>query len=280
MEPTIAPANRSQAEAWDGPEGGYWAIHHDAFEQSLAAYHGAFHAAAGIGATDRVLDVGCATGVTTRAAARAATRGNVTGVDLSTEMLAVGGRLAAEAGLDNITFLRADAQVHAFPPASFDVAVSLTGAMFFGDPHAAFTRLLESLRPGGRLVLLTWRSVELQEWAQCFSEALTGSRPPVPPPGAPGPFSLSDEDRVRNLLESAGFRDVRLTPHDEPTVYGRTVDEAHDLLLGLLGWMVRHQDAEQRQASSGALRRVLADHLDDHGVRFRSATWLITATRP
>ena len=64
------------------------------------------------------------------------------------------------AGLTNTTFVQGDAQVHPFEPEGFDVAISRFGAMFFGDPVAAFTNLARALRPGGRLTLLTWQPAE------------------------------------------------------------------------------------------------------------------------
>ena len=57
----------------------------------------------------------------------------------------------------NAHFLRADAQVHPFEPAAFDVAISRTGAMFFGDQAAAFANIARALRPGGQLALLVWQ---------------------------------------------------------------------------------------------------------------------------
>ncbi len=279
MPATIAESNADQANAWDGDEGSYWATHHDLFEACLDRYEPAFLEAAAIRADDQVLDVGCGTGVTSRAAGLAAPRGGVLGVDLSAEMIGVARQLAAEQGLANVSFLHADAQVHPFASESFDVVISRTGAMFFGDPNEAFTNLGRSLKRGGRLTLLTWRSAQEQEWLQAFAEALTGSPLPVPPPGAPGPFSLSDAAHVSALLEGSGFTDVRLSPVTEAMTYGRTVDEAHDLVLGLLGWMLRDQDPAQASARAAALRATMAAHQTDDGVRFGSAAWLVTAVR-
>jgi SAM-dependent methyltransferase len=280
MSTTIAPSNQGQAAAWGGDEGAYWAKHHHIFEASLARYESAFLQKAAIQPGEFVLDVGCGTGVTARAAARAAEHGQVLGVDLSRDMLSVAERLADEAGTANASFLQADAQIYPFEAASFDVVVSRTGSMFFGDPEAAFTNLRRSLKPGGRLCLLTWRSVEHQEWAYAFSQALTGRPPPAPAPGEPGPFSLSDSGHVRELLETTGFQEIALSPVDETTTYGRTVDEAHTFLLGLLGWMVKDQDPHRLEEAVEALRTTLTGHQTDDGVRFRSAAWLVTAVRP
>jgi SAM-dependent methyltransferase len=268
---SVDATNRDQERAWDGREGSYWAAHHERFEASLARYQPAFLAAAAIRPPDRVLDVGCGTGVSTRAAARAAHAGHALGVDLSSRMIDVARRLAARGGLTNVSFERADAQVHPFGAAAFDVVISRTGAMFFGRPESAFANLRRSLTAGGRLVLLTWQSPSRQEWVDAFSQALTGRTPPTPDPGQPGPFSLSDPDRVSALLRAAGFIDVALAPLAEPTTYGRTVEEAHDFVTGLLGWMLEGQDQRRRAESARALRDVLASHQTADGIRFGSA---------
>jgi SAM-dependent methyltransferase len=273
----VAASNQDQERAWDGAEGAYWAVHHEQLEAALDRYQPALLEAAAIRPTDRVLDIGCGTGVTTRAAARAAHAGQVLGVDLSTQMIEVARGLARRAGLTNAWFERADAQVHAFGRSTFDVLLSQNGAMFFGRPIDAFANLRSSLNPEGRLVLLTWQSADRQEWVRAFAQALAGRTPPAPDPGKPGPFSLSDPVRVHALLSAAGFGNIQLTSLTEATTYGRTVPEAHRLLLGQLGWMLEGQDESQRAASVEALRRTLTAHQTADGVRYDSATWLITA---
>src|SRR5947208_1810210 len=134
----VDPANADQAKAWDGGEGAYWADHAERFDRTVAAYHGSFMEAAAITASDRVLDIGCGTGQTTRDAARAATAGSALGIDLSSRMIERARQLAAAEQLHNISHEQTDAQVHPFTPSGFDVAISRTGAMFFGDPIAAF----------------------------------------------------------------------------------------------------------------------------------------------
>ena len=79
----IDPTNEEQARAWDGGEGAFWAANADRFDVVMAGYEHPFLEAAGIAASDRVLDVGCGTGQTTRDAAREAASGSALGVDLS-----------------------------------------------------------------------------------------------------------------------------------------------------------------------------------------------------
>ena len=276
----IDPSNVEQAKAWDGDEGEYWATYAERFDRSIGRYHGPFLDAATIRPTDDVLDIGCGTGQTTRDAARRATAGQALGVDLSSRMIDLARRLAATQGIANAAFEQTDAQVRTFDPASFDVAISRTGAMFFGDPVAAFTNVANALRPGGRLVLLTWQPLPQNEWIREISMALAAGRSlPAPPPDAPGPFSLSDPDRVRAVLTAAGFSDVELAAQSEPMWFGEDADDAHRFIVGLLGWMLQGLDDTGRARALDDLRRTLVDHDTDEGVLFQSAAWTIEAVR-
>lgn len=183
----VAPSNAEQARAWDGREGAYWAEHADRFDRAIGPYDRHFLAAADVSATDHVLDIGCGTGEITRDVARRADSGRVLGVDLSAAMLRVARQRAADEGLHNADFVQADAQVHPFPAASFDVAVSRTGTMFFADPVTAFRNIGTAMRPGGRLVQLVWQPPTGNEWLRSFARALSAGRPlPTPRRTRPG----------------------------------------------------------------------------------------------
>src|SRR5688572_30396812 len=119
----VDPSNVEQLRAWDGDEGAYWAENAEYFDRSVAPYHQRLLAVAAIGEHDRVLDVGCGTGQTTRDAARAASAGSALGVDLSSRMLDYARSRAAEEHLTNVTFAQGDAQIHAFDPGRYDVAI-------------------------------------------------------------------------------------------------------------------------------------------------------------
>jgi ubiquinone/menaquinone biosynthesis C-methylase UbiE len=273
----LAPSNAAQAASWDGPEGRYWAAHRDHFDRSVARYQPPFLAAAEIGPAAQVLDIGCGTGQTTREAARVATVGSALGVDLSADMIAVAVRVAAAAGVSNVGFVQGDAQVHPFPPQRYDRVISRTGSMFFAEPAEAFANIRAAMAPDGRLTLLTWQAAERNEWIGTLASALLGRAAPVPAPGAPGPFSLSDPGRVRSLLETAGFEWVDMHGLAEPMIFGTDVDDAHHFVLGLLGWMLEGQDGAARRRAEDRLRATLEAHLTGDGVAFSSATWLVTA---
>ena len=277
----VDSSNVEQLRAWDGDEGEYWADNAEYFDRSVAAYHERLLAAAAIGERDHVLDVGCGTGQTTRDAARAASAGSALGVDLSSRMLDYARRRAAEEGVTNVTFAQADAQIHPFEPGAYDVAISRTAAMFFGDHAAAFSNIGRALRPGGRLVLVTWQPLAGNEWIREISGALAAGRDlPAPPPDAPGPFALSDPDRVRALLTSAGFADVELDGTTAGMWFGNDADDAHRFVLGLMGWMLEGLDDAGRARAIDALHATMAAHETPDGVLFESAAWTIQATRP
>jgi SAM-dependent methyltransferase len=277
----VDPSNSGQLDAWDGDEGRFWATHAEYFDRAVAEHHRQLLSAAAIGRTDQILDVGCGSGQATRDAARAAASGAALGVDLSSQMIDVARRLAADEGLDNIRFEQADAQIEPFPARSFDRVISRTGAMFFGDATTAFANLHRALRPGGRLVLLSWRTLDRNEWLGAFMAALSAGRElPASPPDAPGPFSLADPDRVRAVLGAAGFADIALDGVRAAMWFGRDADDAFQFVRGLLGWMLEGVDASGRTQALDALHRTLADHVTEDGVVYDSAAWIIEATRP
>lgn len=276
----VDPSNVEQMNAWDGGEGTYWAAHADQFDRSLDAYHRRFMAAGDIASDALVLDVGCGTGQTTRDAARLASSGSALGVDLSSPMLKVARNRAEQEGISNTRFEHGDAQVHPFAESSFDVAISRTGAMFFGDPVAAFANIARALRPGGRLVLLAWQGLMRNEWLREIATAFAAGRDfALPPADARGPFALSDPVRVRRVLTGAGFSAPRFDDLVEPMPFGDDVDGACEFIVGLNGWMLEGLDSDGRAGAIDALRASLAAHQTDDGVAFASATWLITAEK-
>ena len=88
------------------------------------------------------------------------------GVDVSAPMLKVAlHRSRANPSLA-LTFRRTDAQTDDLGRGQFDAAFSRFGVMFFSDPEGAFTNIRRSLKPGGRLVFICWRSLAENPWMQ------------------------------------------------------------------------------------------------------------------
>ncbi len=211
-------------------------------------------------------------------AARQARLGSALGVDLSARMLDEARRRAAAEGMANVVFEQVDAQIHSFGDRAFDVVISRTGVMFFGDPVAAFANLARATSPGGRLVLLTWQPLDRNRWLADVVAAMSAGRQlQSPPSDAPGPFSLSDPVIVRETLQAAGFVDVKCGGLAGSMDYGPNADQAYDFVIGLAGWMLHGLDAAGAARAKSELRAAIAAHEQPDGVLFDSAVWLITA---
>lgn len=154
----------------------------------------------GVGPGTAYLDAGCGAGM---AAGIAAARGAaVSGFDAADALLAIA-RERVPAG----DFRTADLEAVPFADGLFDVVTGFNAFQFAGDPVRALSEARRVARPGGRVVVMTWGDPEGMEAA-----AIVGAlRPllPAPPPGAAGPFALSDRDKLRGFAVAAG-----LTPED------------------------------------------------------------------
>lgn len=280
--PPVDPANAENAAAWNGDEGGYWAEEDARFNAWVARYDTPLFAAAAIEPAHRVLDIGCGTGQTTRAAATAASDGSAVGVDVSVPMIEVARRRAAEQGVSNTSFDAGDAQIYAFEPAACDLVVSRYGSMFFADASTAFTNVGRALRPGGRLAMLVWRPLAENEWMSEFRRVAAAGRDlPAPPPNAPGPFAFADPEYTSAVLTGAGFTDVQSAPFDAPVNMGPDADAAFTFLcgMGFVKFMLNSLEDGVRARTRDGLRESIEAHAGPEGVFYDSAAWLVTAER-
>lgn len=232
---------------------------------------------------ERVLDIGCGTGQTTRDAARAAPEGSALGIDTSAAMIARARDLARTEGPGNVRFDLGDAQTWPFPSQHFDVAISRFGTMFFADPVAAFGNVRQALKAGGRLVMMVWQSAEANEWSVAIQRCLApGTRPPTASAGASDPFSLADPGAVERLLAEAGFAGTTFGDAQEPVYYGASVEAALDWIGGFLCTrdILQRLDAAGAERACERLREMLAKHQRAQGIWFDSRAWIVSAHRP
>lgn len=158
----------------------------------------------------RVLELAAGLGETGFLAAElVAPVGGVITSDQSEAMLGGARARAAELGLSNVEFQTLNAEWIDLPVASVDAALCRWGYMLMVDPQAALIETRRVLRPGGRLALAVWDSIEGNPWALLPAIELLERKLTEPPaPGAPGPFALGSEERLLDLLQAAGFSDV------------------------------------------------------------------------
>jgi SAM-dependent methyltransferase len=275
-------ANVDQAAAWDGHEGVRWAETEEHLSRALRRHADRLIPAAAIGSADRVLDIGCGCGESTRRAAGLAVTGSALGVDLSHQMLERARQRAREESLMNVHFEQADAQVYEFEPECYDVALSQFGGMFFVDPVAAYTNIARGLCPGARIALLVWQEVEKNGWMRTLLETLSAGRNlPAPPIGTPGPFGLADPETVRRILGDAGYADVEFEDVREPYWFGSNLDDAFDFAsnLPIAKGALRDLDHPTKSHALDELASALAGCETNEGVLLESASWIITARR-
>lgn len=274
--------NVDMAAAWDGDEGDDWVRERERHDRAIRPYHEALLAAVPVESTDRVLDVGCGNGETTRETARRAADGSALGIDLSSRMIENARTLAQREGVRNAVFEHGDVQAYPFDDEVHDLCISRFGAMFFADRDAAFANFARSMRPGGRLGLVAWRSPAENEWFRCVFGALTAGRDlPMPVPGTPGPYGLADADVTRRALEGAGFADIAFEPIDKPFWVGTDATDAFAFLRasGIARGLTQGLEPDQKARAFDVLEATMDAHTSAEGVTFGSCAWLVTARR-
>jgi SAM-dependent methyltransferase len=153
---------------------------------------------------DRVLDVGCGTGVLARAAAdRVAAEGQVTGLDINEGMLAVARRIRPQ-----IDWRQCDATKLPLPDESYVVVMSQFSLMYFPDRLAALKEMMRVLKPGGRLALAVWGPYERARGYVLLTEIATRRCGQAAADVLTAPFVLGDRDALLDLFKAAGVNEV------------------------------------------------------------------------
>jgi len=155
-----------------------------------------------------VLDLGCGDGTTAVPAAQLGA--NVLGVDIASNLVAAGNARAQELGLDNLTFQEGDAtDLGDLDDDSFDLVVSVFGAMFAPRPEAVAREVVRVARPGGRVVMGNWIPGDPTLVAQILR--ISSAYSPPPPEGFVSPMLWGVEDQVVERFGGAGVPEDRVS---------------------------------------------------------------------
>lgn len=278
---------RTQSEIWNGPVGDSWARHAATYDRILEPLGAAALDRLQLVPGQRVVDIGCGTGATTvEIARRVAPGGSVLGVDVSQPMIAAARDRLPDSGIASVELAVLDVE-HDNLPGPFDAAFSRLGVMFFERPGEAFAGIAAALRPGGRLALVCFQGPQANPFIMVPTAAALAhlDAPPMPPPGAPGPFSLADPEAVRRLLEAAGLETVEVSPGPDEATLGpagelgeiaRQAVEQNPAVMAALG----RSTPEARQAAVEAAADALSHHVRDGQVVLGAGTWVVAAEAP
>lgn len=167
----------------------------------------------------RYLDAGCGAGLAAQIAAQRGAR--VTGLDAAENLLAI-----ARSRLPNGDFRTGELEEFPFADGTFELVTGFNSFQYAGNPAVALAQAKRVTKPGGNVVVMTWGAPEGMQAASLVATL----RPllPPPPPGAPGPFALSDEVALRAFVAGAGLEPVELFDVAAPWHYP-------DLSTGLRG---------------------------------------------
>ncbi len=162
----------------------------------------------------RVLDLACGPGDTGFLAAELVRPGgSLLATDGANAMLGVARGRARDLGVTNVEFKRIELEWIDLPTASVDAILCRWGLMLAEDPGSALQEARRVLRPGGKIALAVWDVPDSNPWATIPTRALVELGHVEPPdPSAPGIFALADPDRLRDLLEDAGFVEPVVEP--------------------------------------------------------------------
>lgn len=270
----MSDTNQEQIDYWNQRAGATWAELQERLDALLAPLSKAGLNAAQVKAGERVLDVGCGCGDTSIALQQKGAE--VLGVDVSAPMLE-----HARKRDSSVKYLQADAARTDFEGV-FDLMFSRFGVMFFDDPKSAFKNLHGALKPDGRMLFVCWQPPAANPWMAIAGRAIAPFMPssdaPVDP-RAPGPFAFADPDYVTDILASAGFSDIRLSPHEEPLYLADTLAEALNFQtrVGPAARVMSELEGDKREAALTAVEDALRPFDQGNGLRLGSSVWLVSA---
>lgn len=174
----------------------------------------------------KVLDLGCGDGTTALPAARLGA--DVLGVDIASNLVAAGNVRAKEAGLNNLRFQEGDAcALTDLKDASFDLVVTVFGAMFAPRPFDVAKEMVRVTKSGGRIVMGNWIPGDPTLVAQILK--ISSSYSPPPPEGFVSPMTWGTEDKVLERFAAAGIAGDRVTFERDTFVFSAPVSPSEYL---------------------------------------------------
>jgi SAM-dependent methyltransferase len=271
--------NEEQSAYWNGVAGTTWVESQEQLDRLLRPLSDRAIAAAAVRPGERVIDIGCGCGATSKQLADLGAA--VWGIDISAPMLAHA-KMRFK-GTPGLGFSQTDAASQAYTP-DHQLLFSRFGVMFFDDPVAAFTNLRTALTVNGRLVFLCWQEAARNQWLSIAGRAAQPFLPkpatPVALPPGPDPFAFADTLLVADILNRSGFRNINFESLTPELHLADDLDGAINFQtrVGPLARVLAELHGAVREQALAAARASLAEHVRPDGVHLGAAAWLVTAT--
>jgi len=231
----------------------------------------------GVRPDERVLDLGCGDGTTALPAAQLGA--DVLGVDIASNLVRAGNARAERAGLENCRFEEGDAcDLYSLEDASFDLTISIFGAMFAPRPFDVASELVRVTRPGGRIVMGNWIPNDPTLVAQIL--AISAAYTPPPPAGFISPMTWGIESNVLERFAAAGIPAACVTFSRETFTfrYPGTPSAFVDEFRLYYGPTMNAFEAAQKNGKAAELRDSLVDLFDRQNISGHAGLTEIPAT--
>jgi SAM-dependent methyltransferase len=264
MSETKQTTSATNGELWGAAAEDWAAIQ----EGTCRPVYEAVFAKIGVTAATQYLDAGCGAGMATQIAAEHGA--SVFGLDAAEPLLEIA-RRRVPAG----NYKLGELEQLPFGDATFDLVTGFNSFQYAADPKAALGEAKRVAKPGAPVVIMTWGRPEGMEAASLVA-ALRPLMPP-PPPGAPGPFALSDETALRAFAEAAGLEPVELMDVDSPWVYADLATALRG--LGSSGVAARAAGNSSKEAVDAAHAAALVPFVQADGSYRVGATFRCLVTR-
>lgn len=214
----------------------------------------------GIQGSDRVIDVGCGDGTTAIPLGRLAAE--VVGVDIARNLVAAGQKRAAAEGLARVTFREGDAcTLEGIDDRSFDLAISIFGAMFAPKPFEVAKALVRVTRPGGRIVMGNWIPNDPSSFVSQLLKVSAAYSPP-PPEGFISPMTWGVAPNVVERFGQAGVPREKVSTANDTYVFASAdvgPEEYIDIFSRFYGPTMNAFDAAAKNGKTEELRKELVD---------------------
>ena len=250
MSPKIV--NDEQHEFWNKGIVQKWVKKDDSMNERFAILTEEFFARANINKNDKVLDIGCGSGITSFEASKLVGKdGYVLGADISEILLDLAKKNYSN--IENLEFKYCDVQNYKFKKNIFSKVISRFGVMFFENPIVAFKNIYNSIQDGGSLHFVCWTNVLENEFftaaANIIIKHLNKEFPQVT--RAPGPFAFSEKKYVKQILNASGFKNIKVDKiYTSISTYDDSKKDGELLFnIGLAGRLLAEENLSEEELS-------------------------------